>query len=96
MAEKYYLVRKELEKERVRLIKTYVKNKLSEVYNKTEVNGLLNGKQNILSFDEAPTDNSDNPVKSKGIKAYTYSKSEIDSKIAAVLATIKNAEEHGY
>ena len=70
MAEKYYYVDKELEKERTRLIKTYVKNKLSEVYNKTEVNGLLNGKQNILSFDEAPTDNSDNPVKSKGIKSY--------------------------
>lgn len=46
--------------------------------------------QDLLTFDETPTDNSDNPVKSKGIKAY------VDTNVANILATIKNAEEHGY
>jgi hypothetical protein len=68
-------------------IKTYVDNKYTL---------LDNAKQNKLTFDESPVENSDNPVKSKGIRAYTYNRAEIDAKIAAVLATIKNAEAHGY
>lgn len=36
-------------------------------YNKDEVNSALAGKQNALTFDDVPTENSSNPVKSGGI-----------------------------
>lgn len=38
-------------------------------YTEAESDALLALKQNVLSFDNAPTENSDNPVKSGGIKA---------------------------
>lgn len=38
----------------------------------------ISGKQDKLTFDNDPTENSDNPVKSKGIKLY------VDNKVAAV------------
>ena len=40
---------------------------LSDYYNKDAVNALLNGKQDALTFDNAPTSGSNNPVKSGGI-----------------------------
>lgn len=39
----------------------------STTYTKTEVDTALGGKQNTLTFDNAPTENSNNPVKSGGI-----------------------------
>ena len=36
--------------------------------NQTDLSTALNGKQDTLTFDNAPTENSDNPVKSSGIK----------------------------
>ena len=38
----------------------------------------ISGKQDKLTFDNDPTENSDNPVKSKGIKLY------VDNKVAVV------------
>ena len=40
----------------------------SDVYTKTQADTLLSGKQNTLTFDNAPTAGSNNPVKSGGIK----------------------------
>ena len=39
----------------------------SPVYTKSEINTLLESKQNTLTFDNSPTENSNNPVKSGGI-----------------------------
>ena len=61
----------------------------------TVMNAALNGKQNTLVFDETPTANSNNPVKSQGIKSYVdgketnlisqfvnyYTKSQVDNLI---------------
>ena len=41
---------------------------LTNYYNKSEVDTLLAAKQNTLTFDSTPTANSNNPVKSGGIK----------------------------
>lgn len=43
---------------------------LSNYYTKTEADNLLSAKQNTLTFDDTPTANSTNPVKSGGIKTY--------------------------
>ena len=40
----------------------------SDTYTKTEVDDALSEKQDILTFDDAPTANSNNPVKSSGVK----------------------------
>lgn len=47
--------------------------KLAEYAKTTEVNNKLTLKQDKLTYDEAPTAASDNPVKSKGIKSYVDS-----------------------
>lgn len=39
-------------------------------YNKPQIDTLLSGKQNTLTFDNQPTTGSSNPVKSGGIKSY--------------------------
>lgn len=48
--------------------KLALKANTSDVYTKTQTDTLLSGKQNTLTFDNAPTAGSDNPVKSGGIK----------------------------
>lgn len=40
-----------------------------DAYTKSETDALLAGKQSILTFDNVPTANSDNPVKSGGVKS---------------------------
>lgn len=40
---------------------------LDDYYTKTEVDNLLNAKQNTLTFDTTPTENSANPVTSGGL-----------------------------
>lgn len=47
---------------------------VGDYYTKTQVDTLLNGKQNVLTFDNAPTANSTNPVTSEGIKTYVDNK----------------------
>jgi len=42
---------------------------LNDYYTKQQADMLLGQKQNTLTFDNAPTENSDNPVKSSGVKA---------------------------
>lgn len=46
-----------------------------DAYTKTETDDLLAQKQNVLTFDNVPTTNSDNPVKSGGVKT------ELDGKV---------------
>ena len=58
--------------QRMQQILTYMKN-------------LLAGKQDILTFDNAPTENSDNPVKSGGV--YSALASKIDGSSLATVAT---------
>ena len=45
-------------------------NSTANKYTKKEIKTLLNTKQDVLTFDDVPTEDSDNPVKSKGIKSY--------------------------
>nr|DAY12613.1 MAG TPA: hypothetical protein [Caudoviricetes sp.] len=60
------------------------------VYTKSDINSLLDGKQDTLTFDDTPTEGSNNPVKSGGIKTEidkkadadsVYSKEEMDTKL---------------
>jgi hypothetical protein len=46
------------------------KAKLDALPTASELQNTLNGKQNSLTFDSAPTENSANPVYSGGIKSY--------------------------
>jgi hypothetical protein len=59
------------------------KSELTNFVNTTALNAALLAKQDVLTFDESPTDGSDNPVKSKGIfntlKSYAK-KSELPTK----------------
>ena len=50
------------------LISTAITTALASYYNKTEMDTALAGKQATLTFDNVPTANSDNPVKSGGVK----------------------------
>lgn len=59
----------------------------------------INSKQGKLTFDETPTANSDNPVKSKGVKtaidtAVSTAKAEIEGKIPKVDATLSLTSEN--
>lgn len=77
--------------------------KLAALPTRTELNEMLEGKQDALHFDDTPTADSNNPVKSKGIKTFvegnealehyyrkdeTYRNVEIDAKIADVEAIV--------
>ncbi len=42
-------------------------NNLTNYYDKDTIDTALDGKQNVLTFDNAPTENSNNPVKSGGV-----------------------------
>ena len=44
-----------------------VSSQLSNYYTKNQVNNLLAGKQNLLTFDSTPTSGSTNPVTSGGV-----------------------------
>ena len=61
------------------------------VYTKSDVDSLLDNKQDTLTFDDAPTEGSDNPVKSGGIKTEldkkantsdVYTKAEADTELS--------------
>lgn len=54
------------------------KSELTNLVTTTALSTAVQNKQDKLTFDNAPTENSDNPVKSKGIKLY------VDNKVAVV------------
>lgn len=58
---------------------------LSNYYTKSETNTLLGGKQDTLTFDNSPTNNSSNPVKSGGI--YTALAGKVDKETGKGLST---------
>lgn len=77
--------------------------KLAALPTRTELDEMLEGKQDTLHFDDTPTAGSNNPVKSKGIKTFveqnenlehyyrkdeTYRDVEVDAKIADVEALV--------
>lgn len=49
----------------------------SNTYTKTEIDTALNAKQNVLTFDSAPTNNSTNPVTSGGVYTALAGKSTV-------------------
>lgn len=56
----------------------------SDTYSKTEVDTTLDGKQDTLTFDNAPTENSTNPVKSGGVYSALAGKADlVDGKVPA-------------
>ena len=62
---------------------------LSDYYTKSETNTLLSGKQDTLTFDNAPTQNSNNPVKSGGV--YTALGGKQDTLVSGTnIKTINN------
>lgn len=56
---------------------------LNDYYTKQQADALLGQKQNTLTFDNAPTENSDNPVKSSGVKA-------ADDHLQSQITTLQN------
>ncbi len=53
-----------------------------DTYTKEETNLLLDEKQDVLEFDDTPTEDSTNPVTSAGIKEYVESKTVVDSALS--------------
>lgn len=53
---------------------TYI-GAVGDYYTKAQVDALLSGKQNTLTFDSTPTSGSNNPVTSAGIKSYVDTQS---------------------
>ena len=67
----------------------------SDVYTKTQADTLLAGKQNTLTFDNAPTAGSNNPVKSGGIKTYVDGKATITGITTSQDGTFTIAQSDG-
>ena len=57
--------------------KTEINSLIADYYSKVETNALLDDKQDVLTFDNVPTVNSTNPVKSGGIYNSIASKQDI-------------------
>lgn len=64
---------------------TEIDTMVDNFYTKTEANALLDAKQDTLTFDNAPTENSTNPVKSGGV--YTAINGKQDSFQVQILGT---------
>lgn len=58
-------------------------------YTKTEVDNKLSGKQNTLTFDNVPTENSNNPVKSGGVYA---NEADLQQQITALQNIVADIE----
>lgn len=68
----------------------------STTYTKTEVDDLLSGKQNTLTFDNQPTPNSNNPVKSNGVYnalSYKVDKTVYDTAVEQINGDIQDLDE---
>ncbi len=48
----------------------YIQEQGTDFYTKSQIDTMMAAKQDLLTFDDTPTTNSNNPVKSKGIKSY--------------------------
>lgn len=57
---------------------------LASYYTKTEADTLLSGKQNTLTFDNAPTEDSNNPVKSGGVYTALGGKEDKTNKVTSL------------
>ena len=67
----------------------------SDVYTKTQADTLLSGKQNTLTFDNAPTASSTNPVTSGGVKTYVDGKATITGITTSQDGTFTIAQSDG-
>ena len=68
---------------------------LNDYYTKGQTDNLLNGKQNTLTFDNVPTENSNNPVKSGGVYAKDADLQQQITALQNIVADIETIAE-GY
>ena len=82
------------------LVSTAITTALASYYNKTEIDAQMAQKQSVLTFDNAPTENSNNPVKSDGVyKANQSLYNNLHGEVQAVNAridTLFNADYVGF
>ena len=82
------------------LVSTAITTALASYYNKTEIDAQMAQKQSVLTFDDTPTENSNNPVKSGGVYGANQSLyNNLHSEVQAVNAridTLFNADYVGF
>ena len=82
------------------VISTAITTALASYYNKTEIDAQMAQKQAVLIFDNTPTENSNNPVKSGGVYSANQSLySDLHGEVQAVNAridTLFNADYVGF
>ena len=82
------------------LVSTAITTALANYYNKTEIDAQMAQKQSVLTFDNTPTENSDNPVKSGGVyganqSLYSTLHGEVQT-VNARIDTLFNADYVGF
>ena len=82
------------------LVSTAITTALASYYNKTEIDAQMAQKQSVLTFDNTPTENSNNPVKSNGVYSANQSLyNTLHGEVQAVNAridTLFNADYVGF
>lgn len=73
---------------------------------KSYIDGLVSKKQDTLTFDTAPTEGSQNPVTSSGIRAAIdaktvdlsnyYTKAQVNSAISTAISSITDGDDKSY